>query len=362
MVVERTHYYAKPGRAADVLVTRRQASAVRVALGLPPGRILARADPRGEGPDVTWECGFPDATAHAQDLQARGQSSEFSAVRARMTALIDRFERIVLVEDAGVPRDVEPGPARPVVPLEIRVPSGGRALAAYLYVPPGPGPFPALVLNHGSTIHPGTSDVCRPGTAAVLTAWGYAVLLPHRHGYGNSEGLPWRQEVTAEFGTAEYDHALAARLAREAEDVVAVVDWLGARPEVVPDRLGVIGSSFGGVVSLLAAAHRSGLRSAVNFAGAAMNWERTPTLRATMLEAVRRLAVPIALVQAENDHSTAPTWELAAELRRLGKPHDARVFPAFGLTADEGHLFFQNGAPIWGPWVRAFLARWLPGR
>jgi hypothetical protein len=38
------------------------------------------------------------------------------------------------------------------------------------------------------------------------------------------------------------------------------------------------------------------------------------------------------------------------------------VFPAFGLTADEGHLFFQNGAPIWGPWVRAFLDRWLTGR
>ena len=45
-----------------------------------------------------------------------------------------------------------------------------------------------------------------------------------------------------------------------------------------------------------------------------------------------------------------------------GKTHEARVFPAFGLTADEGHLFFQNGAPIWGPFVRAFLDRWMRGR
>ena len=89
-----------------------------------------------------------------------------------------------------------------------------------------------------------------------------------------------------------------------------------------------------------------------------MNWERTPTLRATMLEAARQLAVPIALVQAENDYSTAPTRELAAELRRHGKAHAARVFPAFGLTADEGHLFFQNGAPIWGP-VGAGVSRSL---
>jgi len=362
VLIERTHYYAKAGLAADVLATRCRASEIRVALGLPPGRILAKAHPRDEGPDVTWECAFPDATAHARDLDARGASSEFAAVRARMTALIDRFERLVLVEDAGTSAEIEPDAARPVVPAEVRVPSGDRTLAAYLYLPPGVGLFPGLVLNHGSTIHPGTSDFCRPGTAAVLTAWGYAVLLPHRRGYGNSAGPTWRQEVTAEFGTVEYDWALAARLGREADDVIAAVDWLRSRPEVAAHRIGVIGSSFGGVMALLAAARCPWLRCAVDFAGAAMNWERTPTLRATMLEAARQLAVPIGLVQAENDYSTAPTRELAAELARLGKTHAARVFPAFGLTADEGHLFFQNGAPIWGPWVRAFLDRWLRGR
>jgi dienelactone hydrolase len=361
MVIERTHYHAKPGRAGDVLATRRRASEVRVALGLPPGRILTKADPAGDGPDVTWECAFPDAAAHARDLEARDRSAEFAAVRARMTALLERFERLTLVTD-DEPRVIEPDTLGPIVPTELRIPTGERSLAAYLYVPPGGGPFPGLVLNHGSTIHPGTSDFCRPGTAAVLTAWGYAVLLPHRHGYGNSEGPMWRQEVTAEFGTVEYDRALAARLEREAEDVDAAVDWLAKRPEVIADRVGVIGSSFGGVMALLAAAHRPGLRCAVDFAGAAMNWERTPTLRATMLGAARGLAVPLCLVQAENDYSTAPTRALAAELQRHGKVHAARVFPAFGLTADEGHLFFQNGAPIWGPFVQAFLDQWMQGR
>jgi dienelactone hydrolase len=361
MLVERTHYYAKPGRAAEVLATRRRASAIRVALGLRHGRILAKVDPGGDGPDVTWECAFPDAAAQAADLTARGRSPEFEAIRARMTALIDRFERLVLVEE-DEPADDAPEGARPVVPAEVRVPSGGRTLAGYLYVPAGAGPFPGLVLNHGSTIEPGTSDFCRPGTAAVLTGWGYAVLLPHRRGYGNSEGPTWRQEVTAEFGTAEYDRALAARLAREADDVGAAVDWLAGRPELIADRAGVIGSSFGGVMSLLAAARRPRLRCAVDFAGAAMNWERTPTLRATMLDAARQLAVPICLVQAANDYSTAPTRELGGELGRLGKVHAARVFPPFGLTADEGHLFFQHGAPIWGSFVRTFLDRWMRER
>jgi carboxymethylenebutenolidase len=361
MLVERTHYHAKPGRAGDVLATRRRASEVRVALGLPPGRILTKADPAGDGPDVTWECAFPDAAAQARDLEARDRSPEFAAVRARMTALLERFERLLLMADAE-PRAIEPDALGPIVPIEVRIPRGEGSLAAYLYVPPGGGPFPGLVLNHGSTIHPGTSDFCRPGTAAVLTAWGYAVLLPHRHGYGNSEGPTWRQEVTAEFGTVEYDRALAARLEREAEDVAGAVDWLATRPEVAGDRVGVIGSSFGGVMALLAAARCPALRCAVDFAGAAMNWERTPTLRATLLQAAREATVPLCLVQAQNDYSTAPTRALAGELERQGKAHAARVFPAFGLTADEGHLFFQNGAPIWGPFVRAFLDRWMQGR
>jgi hypothetical protein len=121
MIVERTHYHAKPGRAADVLATRRRASEVRVALGLPRGQILVKADPAGDGPDVTWECGFPDAGAHARDLEARDRSPEFAAVRSRMTALIVRFERLVLVAD-DAPGEAALDPARSIVPAEVRIP------------------------------------------------------------------------------------------------------------------------------------------------------------------------------------------------------------------------------------------------
>ena len=67
----------------------------RVSIGLPHGRILAKADPAGAGPDVTWECAFADEAAHARDLAARDGSAAFAAVRARMTAAIDRFERLI---------------------------------------------------------------------------------------------------------------------------------------------------------------------------------------------------------------------------------------------------------------------------
>jgi hypothetical protein len=92
-IVERTHYYAKPGLGAEVLEQRRKACAVRIAIGLPAGEILVK-HPSGDGsePDVAWQCAFADAAAHAADLTAR---AEFESVRARMRTLYARFERQV---------------------------------------------------------------------------------------------------------------------------------------------------------------------------------------------------------------------------------------------------------------------------
>jgi len=47
-IVERTHYYAKLGLAAEVLDQRRKASAVRVSIGLPAGEIFVKR-PGGDG-------------------------------------------------------------------------------------------------------------------------------------------------------------------------------------------------------------------------------------------------------------------------------------------------------------------------
>ncbi len=81
MIVERTQYYAKPGRAAEILANRREASRIRVSLGLSAGTIYAKKG--GDGPDVTWECSFPDEAAHKADLAARDKSPDFEKIRAR---------------------------------------------------------------------------------------------------------------------------------------------------------------------------------------------------------------------------------------------------------------------------------------
>jgi len=363
MIVERTQYFAKPGRADDVLAIRRKACALRRDLGLASGLIFTKAPgSQADSPDVVWECRFRDAAAQQADLAARGASEAFEAVRREMTAAIDRFDRYVLAQRnlglASGMRTIDLTD-HALVPREIVFQSAGRELKGYLSAPRGEGPFPCLICNHGSGIEQGTFDVSRPGTAATLMSWGIASFLPHRRGYGNSPGPAWREEVSAEYGTAEYDGQLLARLDSESDDVVAALDCALALPEVDSRHVGVMGSSFGGTHTLFAAAKDTRFTCAIDFAGAAMNWDRTPTLRAGMIAVAANVTMPRFLIQAANDYSIRPTEELAASLSGSSIPVWSKVYPDFGINPMEGHLLESRGAMIWGDDVHRFLERYL---
>lgn len=358
-IFETTRYWAHPGQDDAVLATRIDASRIRLALGLPAGEIRRRIGD-GDGPTVSWSQSFPSAEAHAADLAARADSTDFTAVRARMSALIARFERQV----EAVVTDPEWAGSLPyaelsLVPEEVWFESAGRRLAAYLYTPPGPGPFPAVIYNHGSGLDQGSLDSTSPGVAAQFLSWGYAVLLPHRHGYGKSPGPGWRSEVTEEPFSEAYNQGLLARLDRESDDVVAAFAFLARHPGIDPGRIAVAGSSFGGVNTLFAALKEPRFRAAVEFAGAAMNWDRNPLLADAMLEAARRLTPPIFFAQAENDYSIRPTRELAAARAETGRPVASKLYSPFGFTPLEGHFLAGRGPALWAADVRQFLARWV---
>ena len=362
-IIERTHYFARHGQAGAVLATRRRACAVRLAIGLPAGEILVQR-PGGDGSeaDVTWSCQFTDAEAQARDLAARAESADFEAVRAQMRLLYARFERHVFeTAPLGLPSgmcttDLD---GHPVVPREIAFVSHGYRLVGWLHLPPGPGPFPCVITNHGSGIEKGTLDVSRPGTASVLMSWGIASFLPHRRGYGASEGPSWREACPSDYGTPEYDAQLAARLDAESDDILTALDLVAALPEIDSAHIGVMGSSFGGVTTLLAASKTDRFTCALDFAGAAMNWERAPSLRELMIVATQRLTMPIYFAQAENDYSIGPTQTLPGVAQAAGKIVASRIYPAFGVNANEGHLLERGGAVVWGAEVRQFLERHL---
>jgi len=361
MITERTVYSPKPGKLDEVLATRRRASTIRRRIGLRAGEISVESDVDGAPVRIQWQCSFIDEAAHSADLDARAASPDFEAIRKTMSGLIDDFERQVLrrVPMSGSRLSHKMLTGLPIAPEEVRFPSDGRDLAGFLYRPPGEGPFPLMVTNHGSSIVQGTQDLCRPSVAGLLMSWGVASFLPHRRGYGNSPGTPWREDVSAAYGTEEYDAQLAARLDEESDDVVAARAWAAGQTGIDADHIGVMGSSFGGTNTLFAAAKEPKFRCAVEFAGAAMNWDRTPGLRKVMHAAAGRLTQPTFFLQAANDYSTRPTTELAQGLERGSIPVRSRVYPAHGLSKDEGHFLYRDGTLVWGPDVHDFLEEYL---
>lgn len=114
-------------------------------------------------------------------------------------------------------------------------------MAGMLTVPPGKGPFPAVVLvsDAGAQDRDATVGDYRPmgALADFLTRRGIAVLRVDDRGVGQSGGTP-ATATTAELVT----------------DVQAALNFLRTRPEVDLARLGVIGHGEGGNVALLAAA------------------------------------------------------------------------------------------------------------
>jgi dienelactone hydrolase len=119
--------------------------------------------------------------------------------------------------------------------VEVRIPSHGEQLAAYLYRPAVPGRVPCVVMAHGFS---GTRDDALPGYAEAFCDAGYAVVLfDYRH-FGASTGQP-RQLLD---------------IAAQQDDYRAAIAWARHADGIDPDRIVLWGSSFSGghVISVAA--------------------------------------------------------------------------------------------------------------
>lgn len=230
--------------------------------------------------------------------------------------------------------------------------NGDLELRAFLYRPAGPGPFPAIVYNHGSEKNLAYID----RLALPFVRQGYLFFAPNRRGHGRSPGT-YIVDILSTLREAEWSQALVRLHEEQLSDQLSGVAYLRTLPFVDSNRIGVYGWSFGGIQTLLAAERTdSGYKAAVSCAGAAQSWPTAPDLRARLTEAAQKAVMPIFLLQAQNDHSLAALEGLSETLRRSGKPHQARVYPAFGTTPQQGHEFCAQGSEIWGPEVFAFFA------
>ncbi len=215
----------------------------------------------------------------------------------------------------------------------------GITLWATLTIPPGKGPFPAVLLIAGSGAHDRDESLLghRPFLVLsdYLTRKGIVVLRADKRGVGKSTGS-LATATTADFAT----------------DAEAGVAYLKTRSEVDPHNIGLVGHSEGGVIAPMVAARDTDVAFIVLMAGPGVPGDQLlPEQELLLLEAsgvgheaaekkVDKNRAMFALIEREKDDAV-----LEKELRTQ-------------LAADEVPEGQAGTAvrQLTSPWLRYFLS------
>jgi len=160
----------------------------------------------------------------------------------------------VVAAAGGTPRQITyslPGGgvgARLLAPEKVVYPStDGYEIPAYLYTPPGAAPgarLPALLWIHGGPTSQFNDSFQQH--VQFFAQRGYVVLMPNIRG-SSGYGLEFEDANNGCWGHCDL------------EDVLAGVDYLKTLPYVDGDRMGITGSSYGGIMSMTAVAFAPGV-------------------------------------------------------------------------------------------------------
>src|SRR5262249_21422782 len=122
----------------------------------------------------------------------------------------------------------------PMTEEAVTIPSAGLKLSGVVHVPRGLRPYEhrcAFLVLHGFGSNKTSSNTMQP--TKVLSDLGYVVLRFDMRGCGDSEG---------EFGRVI--------CLEQVEDTRSALTFLARHPAVDPERIALIGSSFGGAVTI----------------------------------------------------------------------------------------------------------------
>lgn len=149
-----------------------------------------------------------------------------------------------------------------------------QTLELVVYRPPGAGPFPTLVFNHGSTgmgTRPEwfTLTWTSPDIARYFAGKGWQVLFPQRRGRGQSDGLydEGFADNRARGYSCEPERAIAG-FDRAIADLDIAMAQILARADVDKQRVMIGGVSRGGILAVAyAGAHPEMFKGVLNFVG-----------------------------------------------------------------------------------------------
>jgi len=272
-----------------------------------------------------------------------------------MTTIVRVCVVLLALAIPGQPAAQSASPA----PERVVVPSGNLRLNALVWKPAAPGPWPAVLFTHGSgRADPAGAHAIGP----VFARHGYVFLYVFRRGSGLSAGQGdymgdlLDREEKARGADARARLQLVMLTTDHLDDVMAGLAVLKKNvANVDSTRIAVGGHSFGGQLALLAAERDSTLRAAVTFAPAALAWTTSAELRNRLVSAVRNIKMPMFFTYAANDYSTTAGETFAAELTRLGRPFQLKIYPAVGETPAAGHNAVHSDVATWEGDVFRFL-------
>ncbi|HEV8434327.1 MAG TPA: acyl-CoA thioester hydrolase/BAAT C-terminal domain-containing protein, partial [Thermoanaerobaculia bacterium] len=196
-----------------------------VVSGLPPGREVAL---QLRGPDSESSMVYRADAKGVLDLTKSDDPMElfWSARRTSRRDPADRWDLTAIVDGKAVATDsVE----RRAVASDVRISAlHERGLVGELYLPPGEGKHPGVIVVSGS----GGGIPPAAGQAGGIASRGYVVLAL---AYFGVRGLP----SSLSYIPLEY--------------FATALDWLRAQPSVDPERIAIVGISRGAELALLLA-------------------------------------------------------------------------------------------------------------
>jgi len=249
----------------------------------------------------------------------------------------------------------------------IEVPEAGAKIVVTSYRPKGRGPFPWIVLSHGSSRSTEVNrKIGRNRNIPLVHQWvdrGYAVIVPVRRGYGDSGG----DRLGDDYGDCTRpDFHRAGEGA--AHDILAAVEWAKSHPDLDASRWMLVGESAGGFASIYTASTQPrGLLAVLAFSpGRGGEAGRhpgkpcaVPQLAKVISEIAPMIQVPVLWFYAGNDQYFGPE----AQEAWFGAFHDAGgrgelyTIPAFPERQGHGVFSAPHGVPLWTPAVAGFIER-----
>ncbi len=245
----------------------------------------------------------------------------------------------------------------------------GTVVSGLLFLPPNAPreKLPLILFIHGGPV--GQDDFGFDLTRQMLSANGYAVAAVNYRG-SNGRGLAFTKAIYGDWGN------------KEVSDLLGAVDYLVAKGVADPERLGIGGWSYGGILTNYTIATDTRFKAASSGAGSGLqlslygvdqyilqldnelgqpwkdkNYEKYMKLSYPFLHA-DRIKTPTQFMTGEKDFNVPAigSEQMYQALRSLGVPSELLVYPGqyHGFTQPS---FIKDRFERYGQWFDKYLKK-----